>query len=89
MKKKKKKKKSTLHSNDSRKEVVIQAAIGKQVIARETLKAFRKDVLQKLHASDTGRRQKLLDRQKEGRKKLQSIGNVTIDHSSFQKFLAK
>lgn len=70
-------------------EVVIQAAIGKKILARETLKAFRKDVLQKLHASDIGRRQKLLDRQKEGRKKLQSIGNVTIDHESFQKFLSK
>ncbi|KAJ2900047.1 hypothetical protein MKZ38_002665 [Zalerion maritima] len=70
-------------------EVVIQAAIGKKVLARETLKAFRKDVLQKLHASDVGRRQKLLDKQKEGRKKLQSIGNVTIDHTSFQKFLSK
>jgi elongation factor 4 len=70
-------------------EVVIQAAIGKQVIARETLKPFRKDVLQKLHASDIGRRQKLLDKQKAGRKKLKAVGNVVIEHEAFQKFLAK
>jgi elongation factor 4 len=70
-------------------EVVIQAAIGKQVVARETLKPFRKDVLQKLHASDIGRRQKLLDKQKAGRKKLKAVGNVVIEHEAFQKFLAK
>jgi elongation factor 4 len=51
-------------------EVVIQAVAGKRVVARETLKPFRKDVLQKLHASDVSRRRKLLERQKEGRKKL-------------------
>ena len=70
-------------------EVVIQAAVGKQVIARETLKPFRKDVLQKLHAADVGRRQKLLDKQKAGRKKLKAVGNVVIEHEAFQKFLAK
>jgi elongation factor 4 len=70
-------------------EIVIQAAIGKQVVARETLKPFRKDVLQKLHASDIGRRQKLLDKQKAGRKKLKAVGNVVIEHEAFQKFLAK
>ena len=70
-------------------EVVIQAAIGKQIVARETLKPFRKDVLQKLHASDIGRRQKLLDKQKAGRKKLKAVGNVVIEHEAFQKFLAK
>ena len=51
-------------------EVVIQATAGKRIVARETLKPFRKDVLQKLHASDVSRRRKLLERQKEGRKKL-------------------
>jgi translation elongation factor EF-4 len=70
-------------------EVVIQAAVGKQVIARETLKPFRKDVLQKLHAADVGRRQKLLDKQKAGRKKLKAVGNVVIEQEAFQKFLAK
>ena len=70
-------------------EVVIQAAVGRQIIARETLKPFRKDVLAKLHASDVGRRQKLLDKQKAGRKKLKAVGNVVIEHDAFQKFLAK
>jgi len=70
-------------------EVIIQAAAGKRIVARETLKPFRKDVLAKLHASDISRRRKLLEKQKEGRKKLTAIGNVTINQSSFQKFLAK
>ncbi|KAH0542063.1 Translation factor guf1 mitochondrial [Glutinoglossum americanum] len=51
-------------------EVIIQAATGKRIVARETIKPFRKDVLQKLHASDVSRRRKLLEKQKEGRKKL-------------------
>lgn len=70
-------------------EIVIQAAVGKQIIARETLKPFRKDVLAKLHAADITRRKKLLEKQKEGRKKLKAVGNVVIDHSAFQAFLAK
>jgi len=70
-------------------EVAIQAAAGNRIVARETLKAYRKDVLAKLHASDVSRRRKLLEKQKEGRKKLQTIGNVTIDHSAFQKFLSR
>jgi elongation factor 4 len=70
-------------------EVIIQAAAGKRIVARETIKPFRKDVLQKLHAADIGRKRKLLDKQKEGRKKLKAVGNITIEHSAFQKFLAK
>lgn len=70
-------------------EIVIQAAVGSQIIARETLKPFRKDVLAKLHAADITRRKKLLEKQKEGRKKLKAVGNVVIDHSAFQAFLAK
>lgn len=70
-------------------EIVIQAAVGRRIVARETLKPFRKDVLQKLHAADITRRKKLLEKQKEGRKKLNAIGNVIIDQSSFQKFLTK
>ena len=70
-------------------EVVIQAAVGRQVIARESIKPFRKDVLAKLHASDISRRRKLLEKQKEGRKKLKAVGNVIIEHSAFQAFLAK
>ncbi|KAK3938619.1 putative GTP-binding protein [Diplogelasinospora grovesii] len=70
-------------------EVIIQAAAGRRIVARETLKPFRKDVLAKLHAADVGRRRKLLDKQKEGRKRLRAVGNVVIDQSSFQKFLSK
>ncbi|KJR84751.1 GTP-binding protein GUF1 [Sporothrix schenckii 1099-18] len=70
-------------------EVIIQAATGKRVVARETIKPFRKDVLAKLHASDITRRRKLLEKQKAGRKRLTAVGNVTIDHGAFQKFLAK
>lgn len=70
-------------------EVVIQAVAGKRVVARETLKPFRKDVLQKLHAADVSRRRKLLEKQKEGRRKLRAVGNVAIDNKAFQNFLAK
>jgi elongation factor 4 len=70
-------------------EIVIQAAVGKQVVARETLKPYRKDVLAKLHASDITRRRKLLEKQKEGRRKLKAVGNVVIEHKAFQSFLAK
>ncbi|KAL7623588.1 Translation factor guf1 mitochondrial [Parahypoxylon ruwenzoriense] len=70
-------------------EVVIQAAVGKKIIARETIKPFRKDVLAKLHASDITRRRKLLEKQKEGRKRLRAIGNVVIEQEAFQRFLSK
>lgn len=70
-------------------EVIIQAAVGKKIIARETLKPFRKDVLAKLHASDITRRKKLLEKQKEGRKRLRAVGNVVIEQEAFQRFLAK
>ncbi|KAI1079850.1 GTP-binding protein lepa [Whalleya microplaca] len=70
-------------------EVIIQAAVGKRVVARETIKAFRKDVLAKLHASDITRRRKLLEKQKEGRKRLRTVGNVVIEQEAFQRFLSK
>jgi translation elongation factor EF-4 len=70
-------------------EVVIQAAVGRKVVARETVKPYRKDVLAKLHASDVSRRRKLLEKQKEGRKRLRAVGNVVIEHQAFQAFLAK
>lgn len=63
--------------------------MGNKVIARETIKPFRKDVLAKLHASDISRRRKLLEKQKEGRKRLRAVGNVIIDQSAFQSFLSK
>ncbi|KAI4147939.1 MAG: hypothetical protein L6R39_002961 [Caloplaca ligustica] len=70
-------------------EVVIQASAGRRIVARETIKPFRKDVLSKLHASDISRRRKLLEKQKEGRKKLRAVGNISIDQKAFQGFLAK
>jgi translation factor GUF1, mitochondrial len=70
-------------------EVVIQAAANGRVVARESVKPFRKDVLAKLHAADSSRRRKLLEKQKAGRKRLQAIGNVTIDQQAFQDFLSK
>lgn len=54
-------------------EVIIQAAVGKRIVARETIKPFRKDVLAKLHAADATRKKKLLEKQKEGRKKLKGM----------------
>ncbi|PNS18090.1 Translation factor GUF1, mitochondrial [Sphaceloma murrayae] len=70
-------------------EIVIQAVAGRKVVARETIKPFRKDVLAKLHASDISRRRKLLENQKSGRKRLRAVGNVVIDQKAFQGFLAK
>ncbi|KAL1610172.1 Translation factor guf1 mitochondrial [Paraconiothyrium brasiliense] len=70
-------------------EVVIQAAVGRRIVARATIKPFRKDVLAKLHASDISRRRKLLEKQKEGRKKLRAVGSVVIEQEAFQKFLSK
>ena len=70
-------------------EVVIQAAVGRRIVARETIKPFRKDVLAKLHAADISRKRKLLEKQKEGRKKLRRVGNISIETESFRKFLAK
>lgn len=70
-------------------EVVIQAKAAGKIVARETIKAKRKDVLAKLHASDISRRQKLLKRQKEGKKTMRSIGNVQIPQEAYQGFLAR
>lgn len=70
-------------------EVVIQARASNRIIARETIKARRKDVLAKLHASDVSRRKKLLVRQKEGKKQMRSIGNVNINQDAYQAFLRR
>jgi translation elongation factor EF-4 len=70
-------------------EVVIQAVAGRKIVARETIKPYRKDVTAKLHAADVSRRRKLLEKQKEGRKKLRAVGNVVIEQKAFQAFLAK
>ncbi|KAF5096478.1 hypothetical protein D0Z00_002768 [Geotrichum galactomycetum] len=70
-------------------EVVVQAKAGGKIVARETVKAKRKDVLAKLHASDISRRSKLLKKQKEGKKNMKMVGNVRIPQEAYQSFLAK